>query len=145
MRFHGCPFAAISAAAIIAGQALAASAQASGGTVYRCTSQGVTVFSDRPCEPAAKPYEPDTSRISTYSPPPVSRSVTTTKPPRAPVTPRRAGGDDQARHAATCERLRNSLKQVAAKMRAGYSAKQGEQLRERKARLEQQRRAQRCR
>jgi hypothetical protein len=30
-------------------------------------------------------------------------------------------------------------------MRAGYDVKQGERLRERKARLEQQRRAQKCR
>jgi hypothetical protein len=30
-------------------------------------------------------------------------------------------------------------------MRSGYSAKQGERLRERKAKLEQQRRAQKCR
>jgi hypothetical protein len=30
-------------------------------------------------------------------------------------------------------------------MRSGYSAKQGEQLRQRKAKLEQQRRAQKCR
>ena len=141
LPFHGCVL-----AALVAGQALAASPQAPASTVYRCTSQqGVTVFSDRPCEPAATPYEPDTSWVSTYSPPPVSRSVTTVAPPRAPAVRRRGGGDDQARHAATCERLRNSLKEVAARMRAGYSAKQGEQLRERKARLEQQRRAQRCR
>jgi hypothetical protein len=30
-------------------------------------------------------------------------------------------------------------------MRSGYNVKQGEQLRERKAKLEQQRRAQKCR
>jgi hypothetical protein len=41
--------------------------------------------------------------------------------------------------------LREGLKEVAARMRAGYNAKQGEQLRERKARLEAQRRAQKCR
>jgi hypothetical protein len=41
--------------------------------------------------------------------------------------------------------VRSGLKDVAAKMRAGYDVKQGEKLRERKDRLEQQRRAQKCR
>lgn len=114
--------------------------------VYRCTVQDVTVFSDRPCEPDAARYEPDTSRVSTYSPPPPG-------PPPQPVPEPRtrrgrasaAAGADQVRHAADCERLRNSLKDVAARMRAGYNAKEGEQLRERKARLEGQRRAKKCR
>jgi len=47
--------------------------------------------------------------------------------------------------AAACERLQNSLRDVAARMRSGYNVKQGEQLRARKARLEQQRRAGKCR
>jgi hypothetical protein len=41
--------------------------------------------------------------------------------------------------------MRKSLKDIAARMRAGYSVKQGERLKERKAQLEQQRRAQKCR
>jgi hypothetical protein len=114
--------------------------------IYRCTVQDVTVFSDRPCEPDAVAYEPDTSRVSTYNPPPASPS---TKPAPQPRIERKRGrasaGDDQARHAAVCERLRSGLKDIAAQMRAGYNVKQGERLRERKARLEQQRRAQKCR
>lgn len=114
--------------------------------VYKCTVQDVTIFSDRPCEPDAAAYNADPSRVSTYSPPPPGPS---TKPApqtrahrdRAPT----AAGADPVRHAADCERLRNSLKDVAARMRAGYDAKQGEQLRERKARLEGQRRAKKCR
>ena len=113
--------------------------------VYRCTVHDVTVFSDRPCEPHAATYEADTSRVSTYTPPPPSPVTKPDPPPRA----RRsrapaAAGADQARHAADCERLSNSLKDVAARMRAGYDARQGEQLRERKARLEGQRRAKKC-
>jgi hypothetical protein len=64
------------------------------------------------------------------------------------VPPRKhgaAGRDDHLRHAATCERLKNSLHEVAARMRSGYNVKQGEQLRARKAKLEQQRRAEKCR
>jgi hypothetical protein len=113
--------------------------------VYRCTVHDVTVFSDRPCEPDAVTYEADTSRVSTYSPPPPSPA---TKPAPQPRTHRNrahaAAGTDQARHAADCERLDNALKDVAARMRAGYNARQGEQLRARKARLEGQRRAKKC-
>ncbi|HJY36203.1 MAG TPA: hypothetical protein VJ299_02000 [Steroidobacteraceae bacterium] len=114
--------------------------------VYRCTVQDVTVFSDRPCEPAAARYEPDTSRVSTYSPPPPGPA-----PPPLPEPRTRRGrasaaaNADQVRHATDCERLRTSLKDIAARMRAGYNAKEGEQLRARKVKLEAQRRAKKCR
>jgi hypothetical protein len=114
--------------------------------VYRCTVQDVTIYSDRPCEPDAARYEPDTSRVSTYSPPPPGPSPQPAPEPKA----RRgrgaaAAGADQVRHAQECERIRKGLKDVAARMRAGYSARQGEQLRERKAKLEGQRRTKKCR
>ncbi len=112
--------------------------------VYRCTVGGVTTFSDRPCAPEAVPYEPDTSRVSTYEPPPVSPPLTSAPPPKNVPRRRASGGHDQVRHAAECERLSNGLRDVAARMRAGYNAKQGEQLRERKSKLERQRRAQKC-
>src|SRR5918999_5094124 len=86
--------------------------------VYRCTVEGVTVFSDRPCEPEAVPYEPDTSRVSTYSPPPASAtSSAAPQPPTQRSRARAAAGKDQARHAAVCERLRNGLKDIGARMR----------------------------
>jgi hypothetical protein len=90
-------------------------------------------------------YEADTSRVSTYNPPPPSPAAQPVPQPRthrdrAPA----AAGADQVRHAADCERLGNALKEVAARLRAGYNAKQGEQLRERKARLVGQRRAKKC-
>jgi hypothetical protein len=114
--------------------------------IYRCTVGGVTTYSDRPCEPGAAEYQPDTSRVSTYSPPPVSRSSTPARPAKPPAAQRRASDNrDQVRHAAACERIRNGLRDIAARMRAGYGVKQGEQLRERKAKLERQRRAQKCR
>lgn len=117
-----------------------------GRTLYRCTVAGVTTFSDRPCAADAVAYLPDTSRISTYEPPPASRAATSAPSQRpAPARRRVSGGEDQVRHAAACERLSNGLRDVAAHMRAGYNVKQGEQLRERKAKLEQQRRAQKCR
>jgi hypothetical protein len=113
--------------------------------VYRCTAGGVTTYSDRPCSPDAVAYQPDTSRISTYDPPPASQPTAPAPPARASARKRSSGHDDQVRHTAACERLQNSLREVAAHMRSGYSAKQGEQLRARKAKLEQQRRAEKCR
>lgn len=114
--------------------------------VYRCTVGGVTTYSDRPCSPDAAPYQPDTSRVSTYDPPPASRTVAPAPPARTSAARKRnAGRDDQVRHAAACERLHNALRDVAARMRSGYTAKQGEQLRQRKAKLEQQRRGEKCR
>jgi hypothetical protein len=114
--------------------------------VYRCTVGGVTTYSDRPCSPDAAAYQPDTSRVSTYDPPPVSQAAPSAQPARAsPARKHGSGHDDQARHAAACVRLQNSLRDVAARMRSGYNVKQGEQLRARKAKLEQQRRAEKCR
>ena len=114
--------------------------------VYRCTVNGVTTYSDRPCAPDAAPYQPDTSRVTTYDPPPVSRTAPHGQPARtSPPRQRGSGRETQLRHAATCERLQNSLREVAARMRSGYNVKQGEQLRARKAKLEQQRRAEKCR
>jgi hypothetical protein len=114
--------------------------------IYRCAVEGVTVFADRPCQPTAAAYEPDTSRVTTYSPPPVSPTTSTAPQARSKrVRARDSAGEEQARRAAVCERVRSGLKDVAARMRAGYNARQGEQLRERKARLEAQRRAQKCR
>lgn len=123
-----------------------ASQSASAPVLYRCTIAGVTTYSDRPCAVDAVPYEPDGSRTSTYTPPPPSPAVTAARPSRPPASRRRqSAGDDQVRHAAACERMRKALKDIGARMRAGYSVKQGEQLKERKAQLEQQRRAQKCR
>jgi len=113
--------------------------------VYRCTVGGVTTYSDRPCAPEAVPYQPDTSRVSTYDPPPVSPATAPAEPRRKSPARRRDTSADQVRHAAACDRIRNSLRDVAERMRAGYDVKQGERLRERKAKLEQQRRAQKCR
>lgn len=146
MRSHLIRAAHLALALVVGLQPLAAPAQTPAGrTLYRCTVGGVTTFSDRPCEPDAVPYEPDTSRVSTYTPPPASPAAKSAVEPRIPRSRARdSAGEDQARHAAVCDRLRSGLKDIAARMRAGYNVKQGEQLRERKARLEAQRRAQRC-
>jgi hypothetical protein len=145
MRSHLLGAVHVVLAIIVGWQPVAAQTHA-GRTLYRCTVGGVTTFSDRPCEPDAVPYEPDTSRVSTYTPPPANPATQSVAQPRVRRSPAHdSAGEDQARHAAVCDRLRSGLKDIAARMRAGYSVKQGEQLRERKARLEAQRRAQKCR
>lgn len=117
--------------------------------IYRCQVADVVVFSDRPCALEAQEYEADTSRISTYAPPAVTQPVATrTKQKQRPerTSAARASSQvSQAKHAADCARVLASLKDIRAKMRAGYGAKEGERLKERQAKLEQRRRAQRCR
>jgi hypothetical protein len=83
--------------------------------------------------------------VSTYEPPPPGQTAPAEPLRKSPARKRPAAGADQVRHDAACERIRNSLRDVAARMRAGYDVKQGERLRERKAKLEAQRRAQKCR
>lgn len=113
-------------------------------TIYRCEIGGTITFSDRPCDAGAQRYEPDISRLSTYTPPRVS-----TVPPAARVAerPARKGGSiaaAQAKHAAECARLRANLKELRSKMRAGYRAKEGERLRQRQSTLQARLRAARC-
>jgi hypothetical protein len=50
----------------------------------------------------------------------------------------------QAKHAAECRRIHESLSAVRDKMRAGYNAKQGERLKERERKLNESRREKHC-
>lgn len=138
----------LSASYLLASVGHVTDAAGEGRTVYKCTAQGLTTFSDTPCSSTAQVYGVNTSRISTYAP--VEHA---TVPPSAKVarksaaTKSRANGSiaaDQARHAAECERLSNSLRDIRSKMRAGYNAKTGERLRERQSKAEQKRRSAGC-
>jgi hypothetical protein len=135
--------AAVAAALLAPGQACA---DAGTRPIYRCEVRGQSVFSDRPCGTDASAYEADTARVSiTESVPVIAAPATESKP----ATRRRgsAGGSDaaRARHAATCERIDAGLREIRARMRAGYSAKQGEKLKARQQELQVRRRAARCR
>ncbi|MGH8188328.1 MAG: DUF4124 domain-containing protein, partial [Steroidobacteraceae bacterium] len=116
--------------------------------IYRCEAQGVTIFSDRPCDESARVYTPDSSRISTYDAPPaaqvVDRGRKQSKPRKARARTS-AGVDSAAKRAAACDKVRNALKDIRARMRAGYSAKEGERLREREQALRLRWRADKCR
>ncbi len=125
----------------------ASCAAAQSPTIYRCeTASGIT-FSDRPCGIDSKPYAVDTSGVSVIETKRVEpRSAVTG--PKTQASSRSAESSDRpsakASKAATCERLDQSLRRILSTMRTGYTASQGERLRERKRELEAQRRAQRC-
>jgi hypothetical protein len=128
---------------------LLASASASAGegetrSIFRCTVGDTTVFSDRPCDANTEPYRSESS-VNTYTPLPIeprSPPPTSKRPRVDPQVARRAA--DQAKLAETCRRIERSLEDVRSRMRAGYTAKEGERLRERQAKLREQHRAARC-
>jgi hypothetical protein len=123
-------------------------AASSNSTVYRCEAEGVITFSDRPCDASAREYTPDSSRISTYDAPAVPESAPglKQKKPRKPhESARGAAANSQAKRAAACDKIRNALKDIRARMRAGYSAREGERLREREQTLRARWRTDKCR
>jgi hypothetical protein len=113
--------------------------------IYRCTDQGGTVYSDRPCAENATPHQIDDSRVTVYTPAPMgSRAAAKTKPTQAKRA--KAGRlPDPAKHEATCAKLEQGLRDVRTKMRTGYGAKEGERLKERQRQLDNRRRTEKCR
>jgi hypothetical protein len=115
--------------------------------IYRCTDQGGTVYTDRPCGENAAPHEIDDSRVTVYTPASEgSRAATTTsaKPTKAKRA-KAARLPDPAKHEATCAKLEQGLRDVRTKMRTGYGAKEGERLKERQRQLDRRRRTEKCR
>jgi hypothetical protein len=118
----------------------------SSATIYRCDVGGVATFSDRPCGEQSSAYEPR-SVINTYTAPLPSAHAPTDSPkrPRPNVSAQRSSiAADQAKRKEECQRIQASLRDIRARMRAGYSAKEGERLRGRQEKLEDRRRSQRC-
>lgn len=107
--------------------------------IYRCETATGVVFADRPCGSGSEPYSPDLGSVSVMTTVP-AEPVTSKKAP----APRRTGVEAKNVRAETCARIDQSLHKIASTLRAGYSARQGERLKERKRDLEAQRRAQRC-
>jgi hypothetical protein len=115
--------------------------------IYRCQSKEGATFSDRPCGSQAEPYEADTSRVSSYAPGPVPAAK---EKPKPSTTRRRTATDKAAangaqRRAEVCSKIRQGLADIRTAMRTGYTARKGEQLKARKAKLTQRARAERCR
>jgi hypothetical protein len=126
-----------------------------GGTkhIYRCEVNGQTTFGDRPCANApsaevvltpANFYHPDAKQAG--APTPTSGRTTKSLANRDRG---RSNTDsiaaEQAKERQRCQRLADQLTSIRAKMQSGYTAEQGEKLRERQRQLERQRRTEHCR
>jgi hypothetical protein len=111
-------------------------------SIYKCEVGGVLTFSDRPCSPQAELHEVDETTVNTYDPPPIAPTAKPKTTVRKPES-RRADAQ-QDKRAETCARVTRSMKDVRSKMRTGYSAKEGERLRDRLAKLKDQQRESRC-
>lgn len=122
-------------------------------TIYRCKDGDTVIFSDRPCAAAAEIYEAETP-LNTFDAPksePRSRPSAVARPRSDADAKRRAAArgnreaELEAKLAEKCQRIQASLRDIRSKMRAGYTAREGERLREREARLGEQRRVAKCR
>jgi hypothetical protein len=113
-------------------------------SIYKCEVGGVLTFSDRPCSSEAELHELDETAVNTYEAPPVTPSTSKPSAAARKRTPPRHTDSQQDKRAETCTRVGRSMKEVRSKMRAGYSAKEGERLRERLAKLKDQQREYRC-
>ena len=134
-------------AVFVLGLMLSAPVLAAEATIYRCTDQTGTVYSDRPCAENAAPHQIDDSRVTVYTPAPMSsRDAATTLAKPSKAQRAKAGRlPDPAKHEAACARLEQGLRDVRTKMRTGYGAKEGERLKERQRQLDRRRRTEKCR
>lgn len=122
-----------------------ASAQATNSrAIYRCEAGGVLTFSDRPCKTGDEQYELDSKALNTFEAPPVS--PTSQRAAKRPQRSKKPSGPaiDPAERREKCERLTQSLKDVRARQRSGYKAREGERLKDRETKLKSQLRESRC-
>jgi hypothetical protein len=115
-------------------------------TIYRCTGEAGTVYSDQRCAADGAAHEIDDSRVTVYTPASTDKrpSMTAAAKPKKAKAPKRAQLPDPAEHRLTCAKLEQSLRDVRNKMRAGYGVKQGERLKLRQRQLDQRRRLEKC-
>jgi hypothetical protein len=119
---------------------LTADADAAERTIYRCTVNEVTTFSDRPCGEAIVVHSLDlaASHASVAGAVATERAARphrpTPKPVRALQATRSGGSKLGSNHASApvpeCARLAAQLQRLRARMRAGYNGTEGERLRE---------------
>ncbi|MDY0064872.1 MAG: DUF4124 domain-containing protein [Steroidobacteraceae bacterium] len=117
-------------------------------TIYRCVVAGVSTFSDRPCGDRSTIHQPGAAAVSTYQPPAATptddagRSSASRRRARERASGARADIESaaRARKLEECRRIEASLREIRSRMRAGYSASEGERLRTRQSKLNGQRR-----
>lgn len=115
--------------------------------IYRCTTDGVATFSDKPCGSDARAFQPGDSRLMLYTPVESTAGKAETKHAPTPKKKQQQPTDANARSkvAHECRRVSEALRAVRQKMRSGYTVDVGERLKQRKSELERQRRERRCR
>lgn len=123
----------------------AGAGEAQARPIYRCSSAAGVTFSDRPCDAEARVYETQAPLNTIESPKiaPRLRPTESARLRRDPDSDRQAAA--RAKLAEKCRRMQQSLRDIRSKMRSGYSAREGERLRERQNKLEEQSRAAKCR
>lgn len=119
-------------------------------TIFRCEIAGVPTFSDRPCDPAVESRTTELNAVNVIAPPTVDAAAESVQLGKRSMrgnsaVPGQPVAASNAAKADACGRIQQSLRKITSKMRAGYTAKQGERLRARKQDLEEKRRLQKCR
>jgi flagellar motility protein MotE (MotC chaperone) len=116
--------------------------------VYRCAGTNGVVYSDLPCDAATDPVQVDDSRITLYTPTEVTAGSSTQRTSataaRQPKKKRTKAAAESQTPRTDCARLDERLREVRAKLRAGYDVREGERLKARQRQLNEQRRAQKC-
>jgi hypothetical protein len=115
--------------------------------IYRCMSDGVATFSDKPCGNDARAYQAGESRSARYTSAESTAVVARVEQPPARKKNRQQPTDANAKSkiANECRRLNEALRGVRQRMRAGYTVDAGERLKLRKLQIERRRRERRCR
>jgi hypothetical protein len=114
-------------------------------SIYKCEVDGVMTFSDRLCGGDAELHVPGETVVNTYAAPPAtSKPERSTRKPAAKRAPARTDRAE-AKRVESCARYARNLKEIRSRMRAGYTAKEGERLRVRQEQVRESQRAARCR
>jgi len=123
--------------------ALPFAASASGVSVYECTVQGKRIFSDQPCAPDAVKRDIKESNVMAghMEGAEIAHPANHEKP--ASRWPQRAD-DDPAALREQCKKIPLQRESIVSEERTGYTAKQGEYLRERRDELDARYRKLRC-
>jgi hypothetical protein len=117
-------------------------------TIYRCTTNGRTVLTDRP-QHADECQSLDAPSSNTFAAEPVqqtkAKAATSSKLAKSSRSNTESIAAEQLKAKQRCQRIAQRLDQIADKMRSGYTLQQGEKLREQRRQLEESRRIERCR
>ena len=116
--------------------------------IFRCESQGRVTYSDTACATAPDKTAVAAEQLNTYAaidPPQKVGNAANVKRPATRPARDDSIATEQLRAKQRCQRLADRLATIEVKMRTGYTAPQGERLREQRRQLEQQRRTEKCR